>query len=106
MQSIQILPKFSGGQNTFITANNATVIIEWEPETSVSYNVSVLPDPLEFRLNANLSHLIVLYNTSYRVTLVATLCGQNMNTTAIDIAVNYTGKLHHACRSANLLYMR
>ena len=36
--------------------------------------------------------LTVLYNTSYIVVILATLCGQNINMTAIDIAADYVGK--------------
>ena len=83
---------------TKFTTNNATVIVEWEQEIGVSYNVSVLPNPLEFRLiEKNTGHLTVLYNTSYRVTVVATLCGRNMNMTAIDVDVNYIGNLNQEC---------
>ena len=84
-------------RTTYLTVNNATVVLEWEQETGVSYNVSVVPYPLESRLSGNTSQLIVLYNISYRVIVVATLCGQNMNMTAIDIIVNYPGELYSTC---------
>ena len=72
--------------------NNATVILEWMQEAGVSYNVSVNPNPLESKLNGTTSRLMILYNTSYYVTIVATLCGNNMNMTAIDITVDQLGE--------------
>ena len=73
--------------------NNATIILEWMQEASVSYNVSISPSPLSSKMiSRNMRQLIILYNTSYSVVVLATLCGQNMNMTAIDIAVDYVGK--------------
>jgi hypothetical protein len=73
--------------------DNATVILEWEQEVGVSYNVSVIPSPLESNSSGTMSQLVILYNTSYCVTVVATLCGNNMNRTAIDISVDRPGAL-------------
>ena len=74
--------------------NNATIILEWIQEIGVSYNVDVNPNPQESKLNGNTSQLTVLYNTTYNVTVVATLCGQNTTTAAIDITVNQSGQLY------------
>ena len=71
--------------------NNATVILEWIQEVGVSYNVSVTPNPLESSSSRATSQLVVLYNTSYHVNIVATLCGNNMNRTAIDISIDQPG---------------
>ena len=75
-----------------LNKNNATVILEWIQEAGVSYNVSVNPNPLESKLNGTTSRLTILYNTSYHVTIVAILCGNNMNMTAIDITVDQSGE--------------
>ena len=72
--------------------NNTTVILEWMQEAGASYSVSVNPNPLESELNGTTSGLTILYNTSYHVTIAATLCGNNMNRTAIDITVNRLGE--------------
>ena len=66
--------------------------MEWREEAGVSYSISAIPSPLRSRLSGNTSQLTILYNTSYSVVVSATLCGQNMNMTAIDIAVDYIGK--------------
>ena len=71
--------------------NNATVILEWIQDIGVSYNVNVTPNPLESSSNRNKSELVVLYNTSYHINIVAKLCGNNMNRTAIDISVDQPG---------------
>ena len=71
--------------------NNATVILEWIQEVGVSYTVSVTPNPLESSSSGTKSQLVVLYNTSYHVNIVATLCGNNMNRTAIDISIDQPG---------------
>ena len=73
--------------------NNATVILEWIQEVGVSYNVSVTPNPLKSSSSGTTSQLVVLYNTSYHVNIVATLCGNNVNRTAIDIYVDQPGAL-------------
>jgi hypothetical protein len=74
--------------------NNATVVLEWMQEDGVSYNVGVTPNPLaENNSSGTRSQLTILYNTSYRATIVATLCGNNMNRTAIDIFVDRPGAL-------------
>ena len=72
--------------------DNVTVTLEWREEAGVSYSISAIPSPLRSRLSGNMSQLTILYNTSYSVVILATLCGQNMNTTAIDIDVDYLGK--------------
>ena len=71
--------------------NNATVILEWIQEVGVSYNVSVTPNPLESSSSGATSQLVVLYNTSYHVNIVATLCGNNRNRTAFDISIDQPG---------------
>ena len=73
--------------------NNATVTLEWMQEAGVSYNVTVNPNPLEIKLNGTTSWVTILYNTSYDTTVVATLCGNNMNRTVIDITVDRLGEL-------------
>ena len=72
--------------------DNVTVALEWREEAGVSYSISATPSPLRSRLSGNMSQLTILYNISYSVVVSATLCGQNMNMTAIDIAVDYVGK--------------
>jgi hypothetical protein len=71
--------------------NNATVILEWMQEDGVSYNVNVFPSPLASNLSGTMSQLVILYNTSYRADVVATLCGNNMNRTAIDFSFDQPG---------------
>ena len=63
-------------------------------KAGVSYNVSAVPTPLRSKVSGNMNLLTILYNTSYSVVVFATLCGQNMNMTIIDISVNSTGELY------------
>ena len=72
--------------------NNATIILEWMQKAGVSYNVSVNPNPLESKLNETMNQLMIYYNTSYKVSVVATLCGKHMNKTDIDITVDRLGE--------------
>ena len=59
-------------------------------EAGVSYNVSISPNPLSSKMiSRNVRQLTVLYNTSYIAVILATICGQNINMTATDIAVDY-----------------
>ena len=60
----------------------------------VSYNVSAVPTALRSKVSGNMNLLTILYNTSYSVVVFATLCGQNMSMTTIDIRVNSTGELY------------
>ena len=73
--------------------DNATIILEWSKETGVTYRVNVIPSPLENINGGNTSQLIVLYNTSYSVDVLATFCENNTNKTVIDIIVNQFGEL-------------
>ena len=86
--------------------SNVTIIVEWEQESGVSYNVSVIPNPLAFRFYGNTSQLTVPYNTTYSVTVVATLCGRSRNvvTTDIDITADYLGELYYAMYTFGYLY--
>jgi hypothetical protein len=59
----------------------------------VSYSVSVIPNPLASNSSGTLNQLVILYNTSYCATIAATLCGNNMNRTTIDISVDRPGVL-------------
>ena len=72
--------------------NNATIILEWMQKAGVSYNVSVNPNPLESKLNETMNQLMIHYNTSYEVIVLATLCGKHMNKTVVDIIVDQSGE--------------
>ena len=87
-----------------LNLNNATVILEWIQEVGVSYNVSVTPNPLESSSSGTTSQLVVLYNTSYHATIVATLCGNNANRTAIDISIDQPGAFDK-CKSLLFIYL-
>jgi hypothetical protein len=67
----------------------------------VSYNVSVTPNPLERNSSGTMSQLVILYNTSYHADIVATLCGNNMNRTAIDFSIDQPGAFDN-----NDIYLR
>lgn len=86
-------------QSTVVKSNknNVTVILEWMQEAGVSYNVSVVPTPLESKLNGTGSYLNILYNTSYHVTIVATLCENNMNIMDFDITHDRPGVFDDIC---------
>ena len=85
---------------------NVTIILEWMQEPGVSYNVSVIPSTLtESRITGNTHQLTILYNTSYGVVVLATLCGLNMNMTVINISVNYTGELYSKCYYYNIYFI-
>ena len=66
-------------------ANGATILLEWLPQKSVMYNVSIEaaePRVATINLSKMLSsaHITVLYNIHYNVSVKAS-CGQrNINT--------------------------
>ena len=85
-------PELSWKTENF-TIDNATIILTWIQGTGVLYDINVVPNPLKSRVNGNTNHLTIVYNTTYTVTLIATLCGQNTDTTVINITVNQSGEL-------------
>ena len=86
-------PLVSWSTETYNT-DNATINLEWSKEIGVTYSVRVNPHPLEKNMtDENTSQLIVLYNTSYSVIVLAALCGKNMNMVVINITLNQLGEL-------------
>ena len=68
--------------------DDVTIVLMWEQEDGTSYNVSVHPNVnIRFTGNTMVELTSVSYNTSYMVSIVATLCGRN-NYTAV-IRLNY-----------------
>ena len=64
-------------------ADNVTVHLEWSQEAHVSYSLAISPI-LDRSARPNVVNssvqLMVPYNTTYSVRLVASLCGQNSTT--------------------------
>ena len=61
------------------------VALEWMAENGVIYNVSIIP-PVPFtKISGTNVELRVSYNTSYSVTVLATLCGQNSTNSTLEI---------------------
>ena len=75
---------------------NVVIIVEWMQELigATNYNINVTPAPLApaMDLSGNTSRLILLYNTSYSVTVVSILCGQKISMTVVDIIINQSGE--------------
>ena len=60
---------------------NITVSLEWTPADDVVYSVTVDPRPLDMMSITNtLWNLILFYDTSYTVKIIATYCGRNITT--------------------------
>ena len=57
-------------------SNSITVVLEWNEEIGVTYDVAVYPNVTKtFKSKAGL-HLSILYNVQYTVNVEASLCGQ------------------------------
>ena len=70
--------------------DDITVTLSWaEQESDMSYNVTVVPQvtmrliPGSKRASVQLT---IFYNTLYNVSIVATLCGHNIFSTAIGLS--------------------
>lgn len=78
--------------------DNVTVILKWPTEEGgVSYNASVTPEgPLAEMLTGNDTSikLVLLYNTQYNLSIVATLCEEGSATSITEL--NY-GELPFDC---------
>ena len=75
-------------------ANNVTILLEWMPQKSVMYNVSIEtaePRVATIKLSKLLSsaQVTVLYNTHYNVSIKAS-CGQRSVSTIFEV---YYGEL-------------
>ena len=74
--------------------DNVTVILEWPNEGGgVSYSASVMPEGLSAEMltgndTSTGIKLVLLYNTQYNLSIVATLCEEENNATSI-IELNY-----------------
>ena len=79
---------------------NVTVMLELIRESGVTYNVSIQPTvELEYaRLRENVLLLMILYNVSYHVSIVANLCGQYSTSTVL---LNYGKPVQY---DTNILY--
>ena len=74
--------------------NNVAVTLVWSHKNGISYSISVDPqamDDINFT-GKNSARLMLLYDTKYSVSVVASLCGHN--STALNV-INY-GKLDEA----------
>ena len=66
---------------------NVTVTLEWTQESDVTYNVSIHPKvELEYT-RENVLLVMIPYNISYHINVVASLCGQYSTTTTL--VLNY-----------------
>ena len=69
------------------------MVSQWMAETGVTYNVSIIPQLVPIMKSSTTSiKLRASYNTSYNVTVLATLCGQNSANTTLVI---YFGEPYH-----------
>ena len=67
-------------------AHNATILLEWTPEKSVTYNVSVEPQVATISLiTMSSAHLTLSYNTYHNASITATSCGQNSIYTVVKL---------------------
>ena len=68
--------------------DSVSVALEWRPEEGVSYSISV--DQVDFRyIQRTTVNLTVLYNIPTNVTITATSCGQNGETSITSIELAY-----------------
>jgi hypothetical protein len=81
-------------------SDNITVILEWPDEGGgVSYSTHVAPESLMVEmLTGSVTgfiniKLVLLYNTSYNFSTVATLCGVNSTTSITEL--NYGEFIHY-----------
>ena len=65
---------------------NVTVVLEWDKDEHITYNVTVIPHVPLLYINETVIQLTVPYNSFHFVSVVATLCDHN--------ATNVT-KLHY-----------
>ena len=70
--------------------DNITISLSWtQQDSDISYNVTVVPQ-VTMRLIPGSERasvqLILFYNTLYNVSIVATLCGRNIFSTAIELS--------------------
>ena len=92
--------------------DNITVILEWHNEGGgVSYSASVTPESLRVEMlyenvtgNASVE-LVLLYNTQYNLSIVASLCGLNsaMSITELNYGKFNTVKRQFFMRVSKLI---
>ena len=71
--------------------NNIVVTLAWFHKNGVSYSISVDPEvDINYIEENDSAQLILLYNTKYNVSVIASLCGKNSTTSSI---INH-GKLY------------
>ena len=73
--------------------DHLTVLLEWMAEKGVTYNLTTEPETIAENIttsNIILIKITVSYNTSYNVSVEATLCGR-MNVSTVEI---YYGKFY------------
>ena len=63
------------------------VFLEWMAESSagVTYNVSIIPQVPITKVSGASAELKVSYNTSYHLTVLATLCEQNSANLTLEV---------------------
>ena len=86
-----VTPNIYKNEHEFVNVTHYTVILEWTAEGNVSYNVSVTPMPEVVFIKDTVRRIIGNYNTSYNVSIVATLCRKR---TTASIAILEYGKFY------------
>ena len=70
-------------------ADNITVLIDWiqrqHHKSITTYNFDAIPQVIVLYVNNTSAQLQVSYNTQYRVSITATLCGQSNATTTVTL---------------------
>ena len=80
--------------------NFVSVTLEWTAKNGVSYVVSVNPETTISYTGKRSTQLIVLYNTKYNVSVVASLCGINQE--VYSTIIEY-GKLQKIYQIVNFI---
>ena len=88
MHTVHPFPPVVNRTNTF-EDDSISVVLKWAAEDAVTYNVTISPQVFAKKIYATSVELRVSYNTTYIVSILATLCGQSSTSTTIEI---YFGK--------------
>ena len=67
--------------------DDITISLSWTQEESsiISYIVSIIPQATVTFIQSTNIHLTVSYNARYNVTIVGTLCGRDISSTAVEL---------------------
>jgi hypothetical protein len=75
---------------THFGTDSFTVTLEWFQFSGETYSVAIVPESVHLISTMSTSvQLVMLYNTQYNVTVIATLCGHRNATNLVIYYGNY-----------------